>query len=87
MVAKVALITGINGQDGSYLAELLINKGYKVHGILRHSSIFNTQRTEHLYVGDLIEDMHNERQLYLHYGDMTKPLLKHVTIRQSNRFS
>ena len=49
---KVALITGVNGQDGSYLAELLIEKGYEVHGILRRSSIFNTQRIEHLYLDD-----------------------------------
>lgn len=68
---KVALITGINGQDGSYLAELLIDKGYAVHGVLRRSSIFNTQRIEHLYMDDLIEDMHKQRDLYLHYGDMT----------------
>lgn len=69
--SKIALITGINGQDGSYLAEFLIEKGYIVHGILRRSSIFNTQRIEHLYIDDLIEDMHKKRQLYLHYGDMT----------------
>lgn len=68
---KVALITGVNGQDGSYLAELLIDKGYEVHGVLRRSSIFNTQRIEHLYIDDLIEDMHKKRKLYLHYGDMT----------------
>lgn len=68
---KTALITGITGQDGSYLAELLIEKGYEVHGILRRSSIFNTQRIEHLYLEDLIEDMHKARKLYLHYGDMT----------------
>lgn len=68
---KTALITGITGQDGSYLAELLIEKGYEVHGILRRSSIFNTQRIEHLYIEDLIEDMHKARKLYLHYGDMT----------------
>lgn len=68
---KIALITGINGQDGSYLAELLIEKGYEVHGILRRSSIFNTQRIEHLYLDDLVEDMHKERKLQLHYGDMT----------------
>ena len=71
MTKKVALISGVNGQDGSYLAELLIDKGYEVHGILRRSSIFNTQRIEHLYLDDLIEDMHNKRKLYLHYGDMT----------------
>lgn len=68
---KVALITGVNGQDGSYLAELLIEKGYEVHGILRRSSIFNTQRIEHLYLDDLVEDMHKQRKLNLHYGDMT----------------
>ena len=71
MAKKIALISGVNGQDGSYLAELLIEKGYEVHGILRRSSIFNTQRIEHLYLDDLIEDMHNKRKLYLHYGDMT----------------
>lgn len=68
---KIALITGVNGQDGSYLAELLIEKGYEVHGILRRSSIFNTQRIEHLYFDDLVEDMHKQRKLHLHYGDMT----------------
>lgn len=68
---KIALITGINGQDGSYLAEFLIDKGYEVHGILRRSSIFNTQRIEHLYLDELIEDMHKKRKLHLHYGDMT----------------
>lgn len=71
MMTKKALITGVNGQDGSYLAEFLIAKGYEVHGILRRSSTFNTQRIEHLYMDDLIEDMHLERKLYLHYGDMT----------------
>lgn len=70
-MAKVALISGVNGQDGSYLAELLIEKGYEVHGILRRSSIFNTQRIEHLYMDTLIEDMHKKRNLTLHYGDMT----------------
>lgn len=68
---KTALITGINGQDGSYLAEFLLEKGYKVHGIIRRSSNFNTQRIEHLYIDDLIEDMHKNRKLHLHYGDMT----------------
>jgi GDPmannose 4,6-dehydratase len=68
---KTALITGINGQDGSYLAEFLIDKGYAVHGMLRRSSIFNTQRIEHLYMDTLVEDMHNKRKLNLHYGDMT----------------
>lgn len=68
---KKALITGITGQDGSYLAEFLLNKGYEVHGILRRSSSFNTGRIEHLYVDNYIEDMHNEKNFYLHYGDIT----------------
>jgi GDPmannose 4,6-dehydratase len=68
---KVALITGINGQDGSYLAELLLEKGYEVHGIIRRSSTFNTERIEHLYIDSLIKDLHNKQQIKLHYGDMT----------------
>ena len=68
---KVALITGINGQDGSYLAELLLEKGYVVHGIIRRSSTFNTERIEHLYIESLIKDLHNKQQIKLHYGDMT----------------
>ena len=68
---KVALITGITGQDGSYLAELLLEKGYEVHGIIRRSSSFNTGRIEHLYIEELIKDMHNKRKIQLHYGDMT----------------
>lgn len=67
---KKAIITGITGQDGSYLAELLIDKGYEVHGIIRRSSSFNTSRIEHLYIDALIEDLHNKRALNLHYGDM-----------------
>ncbi len=64
---KKALITGITGQDGSYLAELLIEKGYEVHGIIRRSSSFNTARIEHLY-----HDPHDpDARLFLHYGDMT----------------
>ncbi len=64
---KVALITGITGQDGSYLAELLLDKGYKVHGIKRRSSLFNTARIDHLY-----QDPHNiEQRFILHYGDLT----------------
>lgn len=70
-MGKTALITGINGQDGSYLAEFLLDKGYQVHGIIRRSSIFNTQKIEHLYIDDLIEDMHKNRKIQLHYGDMT----------------
>ena len=66
MAGKVALITGITGQDGSYLAELLIEKGYEVHGIVRRASTINTSRIDHLY-----EDPHNgDVQLRLHYGDL-----------------
>jgi GDPmannose 4,6-dehydratase len=64
---KVALITGVTGQDGSYLAELLLEKGYEVHGIKRRSSLFNTDRIDHLY-----QDPHETgRKFVLHYGDMT----------------
>ncbi len=66
-----ALITGITGQDGSYLAEFLIEKGYEVHGIMRRSSSFNTERIEHIYLNEWVRDMHNRRMLNLHYGDMT----------------
>lgn len=68
---KIALITGITGQDGSYLAELLLSKGYEVHGIIRRSSSFNTGRIEHLYLDELIRDMKHQSLLKLHYGDMT----------------
>lgn len=68
---KVALITGITGQDGSFLAELLLEKGYEVHGVIRRSSSFNTSRIEHLYIEELIKDMHLQRKVQLHYGDMT----------------
>lgn len=68
---KKALITGITGQDGSYLSELLLEKGYEVHGIMRRSSSFNTGRIEHLYLEDAIEDMHKARRILLHYGDLT----------------
>ena len=68
---KIALITGITGQDGSYLAELLIQKGYQVHGIIRRSSSFNTERIEHLYIEELIQDLQSKRKLQLHYGDLT----------------
>ncbi|BES66438.1 GDP-mannose 4,6-dehydratase [Gottschalkiaceae bacterium SANA] len=70
-MGKVALITGITGQDGSFLAELLLSKGYQVHGIIRRSSSFNTGRIEHLYLDELIKDMKSERKVQLHYGDMT----------------
>lgn len=64
---KVALITGITGQDGSYLTELLLEKGYEVHGIIRRSSSFNTGRIEHLY-----QDLHSEKtKMILHHGDLT----------------
>jgi len=66
-MAKVALITGVTGQDGAYLAENLLEKGYIVHGIKRRSSSFNTDRIDHLY-----EDAHNEHaRFFLHYGDLT----------------
>lgn len=68
---KKALITGINGQDGSYLAEFLLEKGYEVHGIIRRSSTFNTERIEHLYIESLIRDLHQKKKIQLHYGDMT----------------
>lgn len=68
---KVALITGITGQDGSYLAEFLLSKNYEVHGIIRRSSSFNTARIEHLYLNEIVEDMHNNRAINLHYADMT----------------
>lgn len=67
-----ALITGITGQDGSFLAEFLLEKGYEVHGIIRRSSSFNTERIEHLYLDEWVRDMHRRRRLLnLHYGDMT----------------
>lgn len=71
MDKKVALITGITGQDGSYLAEFLLEKDYEVHGIIRRSSSFNRKRIEHLYVDDLIKDSHFKQKVILHYGDMT----------------
>jgi GDPmannose 4,6-dehydratase len=64
---KKALITGITGQDGSYLADLLLEKGYEVHGIIRRSSSFNTARLEHIYQDPHVED----RRLFLHYGDLS----------------
>ena len=63
---KISLITGINGQDGSYLAELLLEKGYEVHGIIRRSSSINTKRLNNIY-----KDPHDSKsRLFLHYGDM-----------------
>jgi len=63
---KVALVTGITGQDGSYLAELLLSKGYQVHGIIRRASLFNTDRIDHLFVGE-----HPNPSFHLHYGDLS----------------
>ena len=68
---KKALITGITGQDGSFLAEFLLEKGYEVHGIMRRSSSFNTGRIEHLYLEKWIKDMAQKPLIELHYGDMT----------------
>jgi GDP-mannose 4,6-dehydratase len=66
-IMKRALITGITGQDGAYLADLLLGKGYEVHGIKRRSSLFNTQRIDHLY-----QDPHEKDiRFVLHYGDLT----------------
>jgi len=66
-LTKRALITGITGQDGSYLAELLLSKGYEVHGLIRRASTFNTARVDHLYV-----DPHDPKaKLFLHYGDLS----------------
>ena len=68
---KKALISGITGQDGSFLAEFLLQKGYEVHGILRRSSSFNTARIEHMYFDEWVRDMKQKRTINLHYGDMT----------------
>lgn len=84
MSKKIALITGITGQDGSYLAELLLEKDYEVHGIIRRSSSFNTQRIEHLYIEDLIEDMHKNKKIKLHYGDMTDSMSLTRLIKEIN---
>ena len=67
MTKKVALITGVTGQDGSYLSELLLSKGYEVHGIKRRTSLINTQRIDHLY-----QDPHElDRRFILHHGYLT----------------
>ncbi|HEX7683404.1 MAG TPA: GDP-mannose 4,6-dehydratase [Trinickia sp.] len=70
MKRKIALITGVTGQDGAYLAELLLGKGYEVHGLKRRTSLFNTDRIDHLY-RDAHEVTEGEPQLHLHYGDLT----------------
>ena len=68
-MSSIALITGITGQDGSYLAEYLLKKGYEVHGIIRRASTFNTHRIDHMYV-----DPHEHgARLHLHYGDLSDP--------------
>ncbi len=77
---KRALITGITGQTGSYLAELLLNKGYEVHGIMRRSSSFNTKRIDHIF-----QDEHSlNRNFFLHHGDLTDPSSLLKTIRKVN---
>ena len=77
-MSKKALITGITGQDGSYLAELLLGKGYEVHGVIRRSSNFNTQRIDHLY-----KDPHaTDNKLHLHFGDLTDGVLLNNLIRE-----
>ncbi|XP_037581038.2 GDP-mannose 4,6 dehydratase isoform X1 [Dermacentor silvarum] len=78
---KVALISGITGQDGSYLAEFLLGKGYEVHGIIRRSSSFNTGRIEHLYKDP---KTHQQGSMQLHYGDLTDSLCLVKLIRQTN---
>src|SRR3954453_1430269 len=80
LVAKSALITGITGQDGSYLAELLLDKGYEVHGLIRRSSSFNTGRLDDIY-----EDPHvAHRHLYLHHGDLTDGVTLINLLREVN---
>ena len=77
---KTALITGITGQDGSYLAEFLLEKGYVVHGIKRKSSSFNTDRIDHIY-----EDLHkSDKHFYLHYGDLLDSVSLVKVIKETN---
>ena len=77
---KKALITGVTGQDGSYLAEFLLEKGYQVHGIKRRASSFNTQRVDHIY-----QDPHVDNQNFiLHYGDLTDSSTSLVFCRKYN---
>ena len=86
MNSKKALITGITGQDGSYLAEFLLSKDYEVHGIMRRASYFNTSRIEHLYFEEWIKDIQKKRSIELHYGDMTdsSSLLRIIQAVQPN---
>ena len=75
-MAKKALICGITGQDGSYLAELLVNNGYEVHGVIRRASLFNTGRIDHLY-----KDPHDkDAKMWLHFGDMSDSMLSLIHI-------
>ena len=67
MTAKIALITGVTGQDGAYLAEFLLHKGYTVHGIKRRSSSLNTGRVDHLYIDPHLDNA----KFFMHYGDMS----------------
>ena len=79
---RKALITGVTGQDGSYLAEFLLEKGYEVHGIKRRASSFNTERVDHIY-----EDPHNDDpKFHLHYGDLTDglSLFRVITLSSSS---
>jgi GDPmannose 4,6-dehydratase len=76
-MAKKALVTGITGQDGSYLTELLLEKGYEVHGIVRRASNFNTERLDHLY-----HDPHTKPQMYLHYGDLSESSVIDKLVRE-----
>jgi GDPmannose 4,6-dehydratase len=79
-MTKRALITGITGQDGSYLAELLLSKGYEVHGLIRRSSTFNTDRIDHIYV-----DPHDPKsKLYLHYGNLTDSGIDKIQVHKCN---
>jgi len=77
-MVKRALITGITGQDGSYLTEFLLEKGYEVHGVIRRSSNFNTQRIDHLY----LDPHESNRKLFLHYGDLTDGVLLTNLVRE-----
>ena len=83
MSKPIALITGITGQDGSYLAELLLSKGYEVHGTLRRASYFNTARIEHLYLDEWIRDQGQKRKINLHWADMIA-LHSYASSKRSN---
>ena len=82
---KTALISGITGQDGSFLAEFLLQKGYEVHGILRRSSSFNTGRIEHLYFDEWVRDMKQKRTINLHYGDIRIAVRSFESFSRCNR--